>query len=84
MVVHIASSLDMAISPRFNLLPPFFTVNFEVTPLPLNMTVEQGVAVFNCQHRTSDDITWRVIMNGTLTWHSANTSIEKVPLSRGG
>ena len=45
-------------------------------PSPLNVTVEQEVAVFYCQHETSDDITWKV--NGTTR------SSLTIPLSGGG
>ena len=52
-----------------------------MTPSPLNKTVEQSVAVFHCQHRSSDDITWRV---NAMSVNSPNFWIEKVPLSGGG
>ena len=54
---------------------------FDLTPSPLNMTVEQQVAVFHCQHSSSDDIIWRV--NGTSP-NSPYIFIEGVPLSGGG
>ena len=41
------------------------------------MTVEQGVAIFHCQHRNSDDIIWNV--NGSI-----NSTSTKSPLSGGG
>lgn len=43
------------------------------------MTVEQEVAVFQCQHRSSDDIVWRV--NGTIIIFG---NITKVSLRGGG
>ena len=52
-----------------------------MTPSSLNVTVEQGVAVFLCQHGSSDDITWR--LNGKAI-SSPNVTIERVPLSSGG
>ena len=55
--------------------------DFEITPSPLNATVEQQIVYFNCQHRSSDDITWRV---NRTTPNSPNISIEKVTLSGGG
>ena len=42
------------------------------------MTVEQGVAVFNCQHDNTDDITWR--LNGTTR---SSLNYTKVTLSDG-
>ena len=54
-------------------------LDFEIIPSPLNKTVEQGVAVFHCQHRSSDDISWRV--NGS-TINPLNYT--KLPLSGGG
>ena len=56
-----------------------FTIGFTETPSPLNMTVEQGVATFHCQHRSCDDISWKV--NGTLL---SLQSVIKRPLSGGG
>ena len=56
-------------------------MTFEVTPSPLTVAVEQGRAIFNCQHNSSDDIIWRV--NGTSP-NSSHISIEGVPLSGGG
>lgn len=52
-----------------------------MTPSSLNVTVEQGVAVFHCQHESSDDITWR--LNGKAV-SSPNITIERVPLGSGG
>ena len=52
-----------------------------MTPTPLNVTVEQGVAVFQCQHRSSNDVTWNV--NGTPPSTSPNISIEKISLDEG-
>ena len=47
------------------------------------MTVEQRVAVFNCQHRTSDNIIWRV--NGiSLLRSQTNISIEEDSLNGDG
>ena len=37
-------------------------VNFEITPSPLTVAVEQRNATFYCQHTTSDSISW--IVNG--------------------
>lgn len=51
-----------------------------MTPSSLNVTVEQGVATFHCQHNGSDDINWRV--NETSPT-SPNISPEKVPLGSG-
>ena len=64
-------------------LSPFiyFTAEFDKIPSPLNVTVEQQIALFHCQHRSSDDIVWRV--NGTST-NSPHISTEIVPLSGGG
>ena len=59
----------------------FVAVGFVMTPLPLNKTIEQQVAVFDCQHSSSDDIGWRV--NGASS-NSPNVSVVKVPLSGGG
>ena len=56
-------------------------VGFVMTPSSLNKTVEQGVAVFYCQHECSDDITWR--LNGKAI-SSPNVTIERVPLISGG
>ena len=50
-------------------------------PSPLNVTVEQQVAVFHCQHRSSDDIIWRV--NGTSP-NSPDIFTEKFSFSVGG
>ena len=52
-----------------------------MTPSSLNKTVEQGEAVFSCQHRSSDDITWRV--NGTSIISSDNISEWRVPVGDG-
>ena len=60
----------------------FITVGFVMTPLPVNKTVKQQMAVFHCQHSSSDDITWSV--NGTSFHNSPNISVVKVPLSGGG
>ena len=46
-----------------------------MTPSSLNKTVEQGVAVFHCQHESSDDIFWR--LNGNAV-NSPNITVEKV------
>ena len=53
-----------------------------MTPSPLNVTVEQRVATFYCQHESSDDIAWRI--DGTSSNVILNTSIKTVPLSGGG
>ena len=45
-----------------------------ITPSQLNATVEQQIVHFHCQHRSSDDITWRVI---GIPLSSSNISIEK-------
>ena len=50
-------------------------------PSPINVTVEQQVAVFHCQHGSSDDIIWRV--NETSP-NSLHITTEIVPLSGGG
>ena len=50
-----------------------------ITPSPLNVTVEQGVAVFHCQHRSSHEIVW--LVNGIST---LNFTTETVPLGDGG
>ena len=50
-------------------------------PSSLNKTVEQGVAVFHCQHGSSDDITWK--LNGKAV-SSPNIIIERVPLISSG
>ncbi len=52
-----------------------------MTPSSLNKTVEQGEAVFRCQHRSSDAITWRV--NGS-SLSSSNISEWRVPVDDGG
>ena len=52
-----------------------------MTPSSLNKTVEQGEAVFHCQHRSSDDIVWRV--NGTSIVSSDNISEWRVPVGDG-
>ena len=52
-----------------------------MTPSSLNVTVEQRVAVFQCQHGSSDDINWR--LNGKAA-SLPSVTIEKVPLSSGG
>ena len=52
-----------------------------MTPSSLNKTVEQGEAVFRCQHRSSDDITWRV--NGTSISSHDNISAWIIPVSDG-
>ena len=52
-----------------------------MTPSSLNKTVEQGEAVFHCQHRRSDDIIWRV--NGTSISSSDNISEWRVPVGDG-
>ena len=52
-----------------------------MTPSSLNKTVEQGEAVFSCQHRSSDDITWRV--NGTSISSHDNISELGVPVDDG-
>ena len=53
-----------------------------VTPSSVNKTVEQGEAVFCCQHRSSDAIIiWRV--NGTsISSHNISTLV--VPVGDGG
>ena len=53
----------------------------ETTPSSLNMTVEQQVATFPCQHNGSDDINWRV--NGTPP-NSPHITTDRDPLSGGG
>ena len=40
-----------------------FPVDFERTPSPLIVAVEEGMATFYCQHTTCDEVGWRV--NGT-------------------
>ena len=57
-------------------------IGFVMIPSSLNKTVEQGEAVFHCQHRSSDDITWRV--NGTSISSSDNISEWRVPVGDGG
>ena len=52
-----------------------------MTPSSLNKTVEQGEAVFHCQHRSSDDIIWRV--NGTSIIYRDNISERRVPAGDG-
>ena len=52
-----------------------------MTPSSLNKTVEQGEAVFRCQHRSSDDITWRV--NGTSISSHDNISEWRIPVGDG-
>ena len=56
-------------------------VGFVMTPSSLNKTIEQGEAVFHCQHGSSDDIAWRV--NGKAI-SSLNFALEHVPQSSGG
>ena len=48
-----------------------------MNPTSQNKTVEQGVAVFHCQHRSCDDIVWN--LNNRRTNNVTNT-----PLSSGG
>ena len=64
-------------------LSPFiyFAAEFDKIPSPLNVTVEQQIALFHCQHRSSDNIVWRV--NGKST-NSPNITAEGSPLSGGG
>ncbi len=57
------------------------STGFMTTPSSLNKTVEQGEAVFRCQHRSSDDIIWRV--NGAAI-SSPNISEWRVPVGDGG
>ena len=52
-------------------------IGFVMTPFSLNKTVEQGVAVFHCQHNSSDGITWRV--NGIST-ASPNVTTQVIRL----
>ena len=52
-----------------------------MTPSSLNVTVEQGVAIFHCQHRSSNEIVWMV--NGTSP-NTPNFTTETVPLGGGG
>ena len=52
-----------------------------MTPSSLNKTVEQGEAVFHCQHRSSDYIAWRV--NGTSVGSYDNISQWRVPVDDG-
>ena len=56
-------------------------IGFVMTPSSLNKTIEQGKAVFCCQHRSSDDITWRV--NGTSISSHDNISKWRVPVGDG-
>ena len=56
-------------------------VGFVTLPSSLNKTVEQGVAVFHCQHNSCDGITWRV--NGTSTT-SLNARTQVIPLGDRG
>ena len=58
-----------------------FNTGFVMIPSSLNKTIEQGEAVFHCQHRSSDDIIWRV--NGTSI-SSPNISEWRVPVGDGG
>ena len=58
------------------------TIGFVMTPSPLNVTVEQGVATFYCQHGSSNDIAWRI--DGTSPNVIPTTSTETVSLSGGG
>ena len=54
-----------------------------MTPSSLNVTVEQGVAIFHCQYGSSDDITWR--LNGkAISSLKFNFAIERFPLSSDG
>ena len=46
------------------------------------MAVEQRKAVFHCQHGSSDNIIWRVILNGT-SLNSSEIFIEGVHLNGG-
>ena len=57
------------------------TTGFVMTPSSLNKTVEQGQAVFRCQHRNSDDIIWRV--NGTSIIYRDNISEWRAPVGNG-
>ena len=57
------------------------TTGFVITPSSLNKTVEQGEAVFHCQHRSSDDIIW--LVNGTSVSSSDNISELTVPVGDG-
>ena len=52
-----------------------------MTPSSLNKTVEQGEAVFHCQHRSSDDITWTV--NRTSITSHDDISEQRVPVGDG-
>ena len=52
-----------------------------MTPSSLNKTVEQGEAVFRCQHRSSDDIIWRV--NGISIFSRDNISEWRIPVGDG-
>ena len=62
-------------------LPLYLTAEFEIIPSPLNVTVEQQVAIFHCQHGSSNGIIWRV--NGTAP-NSSNVTTKGVLLSGGG
>ena len=56
---------------------------FAMTPSSLNKTVEQEEAVFHCQHRSSDDITWRVNGTSLSTSKLNNISMLEVPVGDG-
>ena len=64
------------------LLCLLIATGFVMTPSSLNKTVEQGEAVFHCQYRSSDDITWRV--NGTSISSPDDISTSRVPVGDGG
>ena len=46
--------------------------NFEITPDPLTVAVEQGTATFYCQHSSSDAINWRVNVTSVNKINSPN------------
>ena len=47
--------------PYSNIIPILIIiVNFEITPSPLTVAVEQRIATFYCQHLRCDSISWRV------------------------
>ena len=56
-------------------------IGFTITPTSLNKTVDEGVAVFHCQHRSSHEIVWMV--NGS-SFSTPNFTTETVRLGDGG
>ena len=57
------------------------TAGFDIVPSPLNVTVEQQLAFFHCQHNDSDDITWRV---NETTQSRTPLNYTTVPRTGGG